>query len=68
MIKNSFITSKCSLACPTALKRFRITGLYKPPAIFEEFCELLSKTKIDLLFCKAISENEIPAKPEPTIK
>jgi hypothetical protein len=42
--------------------------LYKPAAILEEFCELLSKTKIDLPFCMAISENEIPANPEPIIK
>ena len=59
---------KCSLACPTSENLFRMTGLYNPPAIFDEFWELLSTTKTNLSFCKAISENEIPANPEPIIK
>jgi hypothetical protein len=42
------------------------TGIFRH-ATRDEGCELLSKTKIDLLFCKAISANEIPAKPFPTI-
>ena len=51
-----------------AAKRFKMTGLYNPPAILDEFCELLSKTKIDFSWYKATSAKEMPAKPEPTIK
>lgn len=59
LVMNSKIMIKCSVACPTSENLFRITGLYKPPAILEEFCELLSSTKIDLLALRAV-RNKYP--------
>jgi hypothetical protein len=68
LAKYKISSTTIALARQTSLNRFKITGLYKPPAIFEESENHRLLKNIDLPLPNATSAKEIPAKPEPTIK
>jgi hypothetical protein len=62
------VSQQLLLRCQTSLNRFKITGLYKPPAIFEEVLRIIVyyKNRLTVTQCNFSKGNS--AKPEPTIK